>query len=152
MSKTEQEWKKLWEGKIQFTTHFDNQKDQKTFNDSLRLLRLLAFYSGHKPQEKQTTGSMARLFSGRWSTTYGKEVLGIFKDYDTFGQLENPDDADKYTVEKILEQVSHRLGNNKIKPDGDLHKIIKVCYEKTKNEQVQELMNSLVQPVAVKKP
>ena len=80
--------------------------------------------------ERPWGGSIGRFFAGKWNTHHGHEVQSAISSFfQSDGECAL---AIQYqSVEYVLAAVKEKIGNNHIKPNGDLAKILQVIKEKT---------------------
>lgn len=130
-------WQQRWDAvkKSPFPEQTMRMGHTKEEDDAIKTLVLLSQYSCFfKFPLWPVGGSIGRFFSGRWNTHHGdaiQKAIAGFYTLETFGDLSCIGKEECYSVNYILALVKKEIGDNQIKPGGDLNNILQVIKEKT---------------------
>lgn len=125
--KSMQYWRYAW----------NNAKNESYYDqDSGKVLNLLSQYAAFYKKIPVIGlpiawgGAIGRFFSGRCNTHHGSKVQSAIEDFfDMAGHYAHTETF--HSVEFILAKVKDKMGNEPMKPNGDLARILKVINEKT---------------------
>lgn len=122
-------WREAWNNVLEY--FYEDEHAEKV----LGLLSLYASFFRYIPFPGVGNiglgcgGTVGRFFSGRWNTHHGDAVQNAIGDFYAISGMGN---SSKYhSVEFILAAVKRAVGQEPIKKDGDLARILEVIREKT---------------------